>query len=53
MALINCEIHFVLIYYSNCVIVSGIIANQKATFAITNKKLYVFFVALSFHEISI
>ena len=45
MALINCEINFVLTWFVNCVIVDA--ASQAATFALTNAKLYVSVVTLS------
>ena len=38
MALINCEINFVLTWFLNCVVVDA--ASQAATFAVTNTKLY-------------
>ena len=41
MPLINCEINLILTWSSTCVIVSTDIANQVATFEITNAKLYV------------
>ena len=47
MPLINCEIKLTLTWYSNCVIVSTDVANQIATFAITDTKLYVPVVTLS------
>ena len=40
MPLINCEINLILTWSSTCVIVSTDIANQVATFEITNAKLY-------------
>ena len=45
MALINCEINFVLTWFVNCVIVDA--ASQAATFGLTNAKLYVSVVTLS------
>ena len=39
--LINCEIRLVLTWTANCVIVSTNVANQNATFAITDTKFYV------------
>ena len=39
--LINCEINLILAWSANCVIVSTNVANQNATFAITDTKLYV------------
>ena len=47
MSLINCEINLILTWSANCVIVSTNVANQNATFAITNTKLYVPVVTLS------
>ena len=47
MLLINCEINLILIWSSNCVIVSLNVVNQNATFEITNAKLYVPVVTLS------
>ena len=41
MPLFNCEINLILTWYSNCVVVSTNVANQNATFAITDTKLYV------------
>ena len=41
MPLINCEINLFLTWSTICVIVSTNIANQNATFAITDTKLYV------------
>ena len=41
MPLINCEINLILTWSTNCVIVSTNHANQNATFAITDTKLYV------------
>ena len=41
MPLINCEINLILAWSANCVIVSTNVANQNATFAITDTKLYV------------
>ena len=39
--LINCEINFILTWSENCVIVYTDVANQNATFQITDTKLYV------------
>ena len=50
MPLINCEINLILTWSSSCVIVSTDIANQVATFEITNAKLYVPAVTLSTQE---
>ena len=41
MLLINCEINLILTWSANCIIVSTNNANQNATFAITNTRLYV------------
>ena len=47
MPLINCEINLNLILSENCVIVYADVANQDATFTITETKLYVPVVTLS------
>ena len=47
MPLINCEINLILTLSENCVVVSTNNANQGATFAITETKLYVPVVTLS------
>ena len=47
MPLINCEINLIFTWSANCVIVSTNVANQNATFAITDTKLYVPVVTLS------
>ena len=47
MPLINCEINLILTWSANCIIVSTNVANQNATFAITDTKLYVPVVTLS------
>ena len=47
MPLINCEINLILTWSANCVMVYINIANQGATFAITETKLYVPVVTLS------
>ena len=47
MHLINCEINLILIWPANCAVVSTNVANQNATFAITDTKLYVPAVTLS------
>ena len=47
MPLINCEINLVLKWSANCVIVSTNVANQNATFEITDTTLYVPVVTLS------
>ena len=48
--LINCEVNLILTWSSTCVIVSTGNANQAATFAITDTKLYVPVVILSTQE---
>ena len=50
MSLINCEVNLILTWSSTCVIASVIVANQAATFAITDTKLYVSVVTLSTQE---
>ena len=47
MPLINCEINLILTWSEYCVIVSIDVANQNATFAINDTKLYVPVVTLS------
>ena len=47
MPLINCEINLILTWSANCVIVYIDVANQNATFKITDTKLYVPVVTLS------
>ena len=47
MPLINCEITLMLTWSASCVIVSIDVANQNATFAITDTKLYVPVITLS------
>ena len=47
MPLINCEVNLVLTWYINCVFVASNVANQNATFSITDTKLYVPVVTLS------
>ena len=47
MLLIKCKINLILTWSTNCVIVSTAVANQGATFAITDTKLYVPVVTLS------
>ena len=47
MPLINCEISLLLTWSASCVIVSTDVANQNATFAITDRKLYILVVPLS------
>ena len=41
MPLINCEVNLILNWHKNCVIVSNNVANQGATFTVTETKLYV------------
>ena len=41
MPLINCEINLIFTWSTNCVIASTNVANQNATFEITDTKLYV------------
>ena len=48
--LINCEVNLILTWSSTCVIASVILANQAATFALTDTKLYVPVVTLSTQE---
>ena len=50
MPLIDCEINLILTWSANCVIVSINNANQNATFAITNTRVYVPVVTLSTQE---
>ena len=45
--LIKCEINLILSWSTNCVIVSTNVANQNATFEITDTKLYIPVVTLS------
>ena len=47
MPLINCEVNLIFTWSEKCVIVSTNVANQNATFAITDTKLYVPVVILS------
>ena len=47
MSLINCETNLLLTWSVSCVIVSTDVANQNATFAITDTKLYVPVITLS------
>ena len=47
MPLINCEVNLILTRSENCVVVSTNVANQNATFAITDTNLYVPVVTLS------
>ena len=47
MPLINCEINLIFTWSANCVIAPTNVANQNATFAITDTKLYVPVVTLS------
>ena len=50
MPLINCEVNLILKWSSTCVIVSSNVANQNATFTITDTKLCVPVVTLSTQE---
>ena len=50
MPLINCKVNLILTWSSTCVIVSAGNANQAATFAMTDTKLYVPVVTLSTQE---
>ena len=47
MPLINCEINLILTWSTSCVFASTNVANQNATFEITDTKLYVPVVTLS------
>ena len=47
MPLIKCEVNLILTWSENCVIVSTNVANQVATFTITETKLYISVVTLS------
>ena len=47
MPLSNCEINLILTWSANCVIVSTDVANQGATFSITETKIHVVVVTLS------
>ena len=46
MSLSNCEINLILTWSANCVIVSTDVANQGATFSITETKIHVVVVTL-------
>ena len=46
MPLTNCEINLILTWSANCVIVSTDVANQGATFSITETKIHVVVVTL-------
>ena len=50
MPLINCEVNLILTWSSTCVLIATNIANQNATFTITDTKLYVPVVTLSTQE---
>ena len=50
MPLINCEVNLILTWYKNFVLIATNNANQIATFAITDTKLYVPVVTLSTQE---
>ena len=52
MPLTNCEINLTLTWSTNCIIVSTNVANQNATFKITDTKLYVPVVTLSTQDSS-
>ena len=47
LPLISCEVNLILTWSTNCVIISTNVANQNATFAITDTKLYVPVLTLS------
>ena len=47
MALINCEVNLILNWSANCVISSTNVANQGATFTISETKLYIPLVTLT------
>ena len=47
LTLINCEVNLILTWSVNCVIVSTNVANENATFPITDTKLYVPVVTIS------
>ena len=47
MALINCDVNLMLTWSVSCIIFSTDVANQIATFVITDTKLYVPVVTLS------
>ena len=47
MPLIICEVNLMLTWSANCIIVSTDVANQIATFAIADTKLYVPVITLS------
>ena len=47
MPLINCEVNLILTWSANFVIVYTNVANQDATFAVTEANLYVLVVTLS------
>ena len=50
MPLINCEVNLILTWSLTCVLIATNIANQNATFTITDTKLYVPVVTLSTQE---
>ena len=50
MPLINCEVNLILTWSSTCIIASVIVANQAATFAITDTILDVPVLTLSTQE---
>ena len=47
MSLINCEINLIMTWSANCLVVFTAVANQGATFAITDTKRYVPVITLS------
>ena len=47
MSLIDCKINICLNWPAECILVTGIVGNQIATFAITDTELYVPVVTLS------
>ena len=51
MLLISCEINLILNWSANCVVVPTAVANQGATFAVTDTKLYVHVVTLPTHQL--
>ena len=53
MPLINCKINLILTCATNCVTVVSNVANQNATFSITDTKLYVPVVTLSTQDYAV
>ena len=47
LPLVSCEVNLILTWSANCVFVSANVANQNATFAVTDTKLYVPVLTLS------